>query len=96
MRTHSCVLECLTQLKLPFVDVLFMYAHPCDLQQLTNTLQKKLNEVRREKSLLERQIEQEKKANADLQAQLNECRGNKLVAVNAEALEEEEEMEEED
>ena len=52
--------------------------------------------MRREKSLLERQIEQEKKANADLQAQLNECRGNKLVAVNAEALEEEEEMEEED
>ena len=65
-------------------------------KQLTNTLQRKLDEVRREKSQLERQIEHEKKANASLQTQLNALRGNKLVAGNVEALEEEEEMEEED
>ena len=65
--------------------------------QLTNTLQRKLDEVRREKSQLERQIEHEKKANASLQTQLIAMRGTtKLVPANAEALEEEEEMEEED
>jgi len=65
------------------------------LHQLTNTLQKKLDEVRREKSQLEQQIEHEKKANADLKLQLSDLRGDKLTT-SAEALEEEDEMEEED
>jgi len=34
--------------------------------QLTNTLQKKLNEVRREKALLEKQIELEHSSNLEL------------------------------
>ena len=63
--------------------------------QLTNTLQKKLDEVRSEKNQLEKQIEQEKKANAVLQTQLSGLRSNKHMAT-AEALEEEDEMEEED
>lgn len=74
----------------------FYYAFHWHNKQLTNTLQRKLDEVRREKSQLERQIEQEKNANASLQSQLNALRGNKLVAANVDALEEEEEMEEED
>ena len=41
------------------------------LPQLTNTLQKKLNEVRREKSLLEKQIEREHSSNSDLKARLD-------------------------
>jgi len=51
--------------------------------------------VRREKSQLEQQIEHEKKANADLKLQLSDLRGDKLTT-SAEALEEEDEMEEED
>jgi predicted nucleic acid-binding Zn-ribbon protein len=61
--------------------------------QLTNTLQKKLDQVRREKALLEEQIEHEKKAHATLQTQLSGLRDSHLTV--AEALEEEEEIEEE-
>jgi hypothetical protein len=61
--------------------------------QLTNTLQKKLDQVRREKALLEEQIEHEKKSHAILETQLSGLRDNHLTV--AEALEEEEEIEEE-
>lgn len=61
--------------------------------QLTNTLQKKLNEVRREKALLEQQIEREKQSHVLLQSQLSDLRNSHLTV--AEHLEEEEEMEEE-
>jgi hypothetical protein len=61
--------------------------------QLTNTLQKKLDQVRREKALLEEQIEHEKKSHATLQTQLSGLRDSHLTV--AEALEEEEEIEEE-
>jgi hypothetical protein len=60
---------------------------------LTNTLQKKLSEVRREKHLLEEKIEREKLANMTLQTQLSDLRNSQLAA--AEALEEEDEIEEE-
>jgi len=63
------------------------------LKKLTNTLQKKLDEVRQEKSLLEKQIDREHRANAVLQTQLSDLRNNHLSV--AEALEEEDEMEEE-
>lgn len=66
-----------------------------DNLQLTNTLQKKLDEVRREKSLLEQRIDKEKKANAALQMELTGIRSNNLMKT-AEKLEEEDEMEEED
>jgi len=62
-------------------------------EMLTNTLQKKLDEVRREKAELERQIEREHKAHAVLQTQLSDLRNSHLSV--AEALEEEDEMEEE-
>jgi hypothetical protein len=62
--------------------------------QLTNTLQKKLDEVRREKSLLEVQIDREKKIHAVLENELSELRSDRRAA--AEALEEQDEMEEED
>jgi hypothetical protein len=61
--------------------------------QLTNTLQKKLNEVRREKALLQQQIDQERKSHAGLQSQLSDLRDSKMA--HAEALEEQDEMEEE-
>jgi predicted nucleic acid-binding Zn-ribbon protein len=61
--------------------------------QLTNTLQKKLDEVRKEKALLQEQIEYEKKSHATLQTQLSGLRDSHLSV--AEALEEEEEIEEE-
>ena len=64
------------------------------VRQLTNTLQKKLNEVRREKAVLEEQIENEKLVHADLEKELCGLR-DKHIPVAA-ALEEEEEMEEED
>ena len=57
-------------------------------------LQKKLDKVHWEKRLLEKQIKQEKKAHAALQHQLGDMRDKHLSI--AEALEEEEEMEEED
>jgi predicted nucleic acid-binding Zn-ribbon protein len=53
--------------------------------QLTNTLQKKLDEVRREKALLQEQIEHEKKSHATLQTQLSGLRDSHLTV--AEALE---------
>lgn len=62
--------------------------------QLTNTLQKKLNEVRREKAVLEQQIEKEKRSQTRLQTQLSDLRNEHLSI--AEHLEEEDEMEEED
>jgi hypothetical protein len=69
-------------------------------------LQRKLDEVRREKMFLENQIESEKKSHQMLESELDELRKNssrseaqpppqKTIA-HAEALEEEEEMEEED
>jgi uncharacterized protein YlxW (UPF0749 family) len=77
---------------------------PCISPQLTNALQRKLDEVRREKLLLENQIESEKKSHQMLESELDELRQNssrseaqppqKTIA-KAEALEEEE-MEEED
>jgi uncharacterized protein (DUF2344 family) len=60
---------------------------------LTNTLQKKLNEVRKEKAILEKEIEHEKKSHMVLEAQLTGLRDNHLPI--AEALEEEDEIEEE-
>jgi len=62
--------------------------------QLTNTLQRKLAEVREEKAVLERQIDKEKKAHVILQSQLSDLRNTHLSV--AEALEEQDEMEEED
>jgi len=56
-------------------------------------LQKKLDEVRREKSLLEEEIKREKQAHIILQTQLSDLRNSHLSV--AEALEEEDEMEEE-
>jgi hypothetical protein len=61
---------------------------------LTNTLQRKLTQVKEEKAVLEKQIEREKKAHAILQSQLSDLRNQHLSV--AEALEEEDEMEEED
>jgi hypothetical protein len=52
-----------------------------------------LNEVRREKSLLEKRIENEKVVHASLEEQL-ECLRDKHIPV-AETLEEEEEIEQE-
>jgi hypothetical protein len=60
---------------------------------LTNTLQRKLDEVRREKSVLEDQIAREKKTHAVLENELSSLRSRRGAA---EALEEEDEMEEED
>lgn len=62
--------------------------------QLTNTLQKKLNDVRREKAELQAQIEREHKSHMVLQQQLSDLRSTQRS--KAEALEEEDEMEEED
>jgi uncharacterized protein (DUF2344 family) len=62
--------------------------------QLTNTLQRKLEQVKDEKAALERQIEREKKAHVVLQSQLSDLRNQHLSV--AEALEEEDEMEEEE
>ena len=62
--------------------------------QLTNTLQKKLDEVRREKSLLEERIEREKETHAVLQSELSKLRSDRRASTAA--LEEEDEMEEED
>jgi hypothetical protein len=60
---------------------------------LTNTLQKKLEQVRQEKLVLEEKIEREKLANATLQTQLSDLRNSQLAV--AKALEEEDEIEEE-
>jgi hypothetical protein len=72
--------------------------------KLTNTLQRKLDEVRREKMLLENQIESEKKSHQVLECELDELRKNsrrseaqqppRMTIAKAEASEEE--MEEED
>jgi hypothetical protein len=62
--------------------------------QLTNTLQKKLDAVRAEKRLLEHTIEQEKSANEKLRKQLKNMKDQYLPT--ADALEEEDEMEEEE
>lgn len=59
-------------------------------------MQKKLDEVRREKSLLEVQIEREKKTHAVLEHELSELRSGRRGVAVAEDLEEEDEMEEED
>ena len=61
--------------------------------QLTNTLQKQLEEVRRDKAKLEQQIEHEKQVHASLESQLMGMQGKQLPI--KESLEEEEEMEEE-
>lgn len=50
--------------------------------KLTNTLQKKLNEVRREKALLEQQIEREQKSHADLQSSLGLFRDEKADSIS--------------
>lgn len=50
--------------------------------QLTNTLQKKLNEVRREKAELEKQIEREHMYNLELKAKLDA----KLTSTSTPAL----------
>ena len=74
--------------------------------KLTNTLQRKLNEVRKEKSVLEKQIEMEKKAHQEMELELDELRTLSRNAKTArtletnvaftEALELQEEMEEEE
>lgn len=62
--------------------------------QLTNTLQKKLDAVRAEKRMLEHTIEQEKSANEKLRKQIKNMKEQYLPT--ADALEEEDEMEEEE
>ena len=47
---------------------MFIHVKVLTLFQLTNTLQKKLNQVRREKAELERQIEKEHMAKAKLKS----------------------------
>ena len=49
--------------------------------QLTNTLQRKLDEVKREKMLLEQQIEREHQSKADLKSSLATIRGTKENSV---------------
>lgn len=49
--------------------------------QLTNTLQRKLDEVKREKMLLEQQIEREHQSNSDLKSSLATVRGTKEDSV---------------
>jgi ribosomal protein S13 len=49
--------------------------------QLTNTLQRKLDEVKREKMLLEQQIEREHQSNSDLKSSLATIRGTKEDSV---------------
>jgi septal ring factor EnvC (AmiA/AmiB activator) len=69
--------------------------------QLTNTLQRKLDEVRREKAMLEQQIESEKQSHKIMESELNELRNtstsnkSKLSQLRT-TTEAEEEMEEED
>lgn len=63
------------------------------IPQLTNNLQRKLNEVRQEKTQLETQIHQEKQANSQLRAQLSDLRN--LQMETAQNLENQDEMEEE-
>ena len=56
--------------------------------QLTNTLQKKLNEVRREKAELEKQIEKEHSYNLELKAKLDKmecCRPHTAISVDSSA-----------
>ena len=65
------------------------------MMQLSNTLQRKLDAVRAEKRLLEHTIEQEKRANETLRKELNSMRDRYLPPTSADALEEEDEMEEE-
>ena len=60
---------------------------------MTNNLQRKLDEVRREKSNLETQIDQEKQTNAALRSQLSDLRNSQINM--AEHFETQEEMEEE-
>lgn len=62
-------------------------------EQLTNNLQKKLEEVRREKATLETHIEHEKKANTTLRLQLSELRNSQIA--KSIKLERQDEMEEE-
>ncbi|GKY93054.1 hypothetical protein MPSEU_000273700 [Mayamaea pseudoterrestris] len=59
---------------------------------LTNTLIKKLDQVKREKAALEKQIEKEKEAHVRLQDELQAMRTDKHLH-DAEALEEEDEIE---
>ncbi|GAX19273.1 hypothetical protein FisN_4Lh152 [Fistulifera solaris] len=63
-------------------------------EMLTNKLQKKLDAVRAEKRLLEHTIEQEKLANEKLRKQLKNMKDQYVPT--ADALEEEDEMEEEE
>jgi predicted nucleic acid-binding Zn-ribbon protein len=67
--------------------------------QLTNTLQRKLDEVRREKTMLEQQIESEKQSHKVMVSELSELRNtsneNKPSQLRT-TTEAEEEMEEED
>jgi septal ring factor EnvC (AmiA/AmiB activator) len=88
----ACNDHCLLHLLLSDVCIM-THARHISITQLTNTLQRKLDEVRKEKSVLEKQIEKEKTSRAILQAQLSDLRNDHLHV--AEALEEEEEMEEE-
>jgi hypothetical protein len=48
---------------------------------LTNTLQKKLDEVRWEKNLLEQQIEREHQSNFDLKSSLASIRGTEFESI---------------
>lgn len=61
-------------------------------EMLTNTLQKKLNQVRKEKAALEEQIESEKKSHNTLQTQLSDMR-DRVAPHRADT--QQEEMEEE-
>jgi hypothetical protein len=68
--------------------------------QLTNTLQRKLDEVRREKAILQNQIEKEVKAHRELEHELNTLRSasGKINSEKADlgVCKVEEEMEEEE
>ena len=64
---------------------LYLFLYPSS--QLTNTLQKQLEEVRQDKAKLEQQIEHEKQVHASLESQLMGMQGKQLPM--KESLEEE-------
>ncbi|KAL7564830.1 hypothetical protein ACA910_021086 [Epithemia clementina (nom. ined.)] len=64
-------------------------------EMLTNSLQKQLNEVRKEKALLQQQIDREKKSNSSMENHLSDLKERNLATMS-QVPEEENEEEEED
>ena len=71
--------------------------------QLTNSLQKQLNELRKEKSLLQQQINRERKSNSTLESHLSELKESDAtptmsitMATMSEVLEEQGEEDDQD